>query len=499
MPDQYPLGLNINMGALRSWALLVDTCRVLNSSHQMAMIGASNNPRNDIDGVMRLHQAIGNPSLQWLIRVFSEQEGEWRKYNVNDYVNYCAEIHRHFPNVIFDAPSNEPGVPDNEVKMFIDNQIELIEKFAAKGMRYAACCYGVGSPHHEWISGGRFDDLIRTLAKYDTAYLSLHEYTMGWLEAGSGFGYEILLDPANLSKYWLTKWAVQEGHYLIRRSDYWALRADAIGVRRPRVYYTERQLDQIPDTVTQLNNRFGGAWDSMRHQYGLQRYNFDLRGVNSYVEFYEKVFPNLSYDEALAKIHIHDVEDCLYVDYVQAGFLFAWNTNWDEPEGSDYSIEARLPFFRLLANHAKTYVRNPQPIPTPEPVPTPEPQPEPTFIIMRIQGNGVRVNLRKEPNKDSAILGTLAAAPTVTTVEVSTAPSVDPNGFQWRQVRYNGLQGWLAWQFIVPAPEPLDPRVLILLDALKVVRNGYVDEVAEDTASILYVDEILAQFDQSAG
>src|SRR5687767_2811332 len=136
MPDKYPLAFNTNFGALRDWNRYIQACKTIPASHQMAMIKSSGNPRADIDSVIRAHQAIGDPNLQWLIRIFSEKEGNWKEFNVDAYIAYCAEIHRHFPNVIFDAPANEPGVPDNEVEAFIDNQVSLIEKFAAKGIRY---------------------------------------------------------------------------------------------------------------------------------------------------------------------------------------------------------------------------------------------------------------------------------------------------------------------------------------------------------------------------
>jgi hypothetical protein len=76
MVDKYPLGFNANMGAMRDLGRYVEACRMLNSSHQMAMIGASNDPRNDIKGVMALHAEIGDPNLQWLIRIYSPLEGD---------------------------------------------------------------------------------------------------------------------------------------------------------------------------------------------------------------------------------------------------------------------------------------------------------------------------------------------------------------------------------------------------------------------------------------
>jgi hypothetical protein len=497
MPDKYPLGLNANMGAMRDLGRYVEACRMLNSSHQMAMIGGSNDPRNDIKGVMALHAEIGDPNLQWLIRVYSPLEGDWYKFNVDAYVAYCAEIHRHFPNVIFDAPSNEPGVPDNKVEAFIDNQVELIEKFAAKGIRYAATAYGMGSPHHEHITGGRYDKLIHALAKYDTAYLSLHEYAMGWLEAGSGFSYDILLDPAKLPQYWRTKWEVQPGHYLIRRSDYWALRADALGVRRPRVFLTECPLDQNPDAVTQLNNRHGGVWDYIRYQYGLQKYNFDLRGLNTYSEYWDETFPNLTYDEALAKILIHFVDDCMYVDYVIAGFMFAWNTYWDVPMGTDMSIPERKPTIQLLSNHAKTYTKTGT---TPTPPPDPDPLPELKPIRMQGWDNAagvpVRVRLRATPSTSATVLGELPAAPVVTEGWISIAEPTSADGWIWAYVEFGTLKGWLAMSFVrhdndIPNPPPLPDYKAWYEADLLYWRQYHIVRITEHTEEILQIDNKL--------
>ena len=460
MPDRYPLGLNINMGALRDWNRLVEVCQMLNSSHQMAMIGASSNPRNDIDGVMRLHSAIANPNLQWMIRIFSSKEGNWREFNAAAYVDYCTEIHRHFPNTIFDAPSNEPGVKDSEIDAFIDNQIDLIRRFSSRGIRYAACCYGVGSPHYEHVIGGKYDRLLHALAEHNNAYLSEHHYTMGWLEAGSGYGYDILLDPATLANKWRTKWAVQGGHYLIRRSDYWAMRADTMGIRRPRVYLTECPFDQIPDTVSQLNNKFNGAWDRIRNTYGMAQYNKDLRGVNSYEAYYDAVFPDLTYDEALAKVHVHFVDDCLYVDYMQAAFLFAWNTNWDIPQGSDHSIESRLPFFRLMANHAKTYVKSPDttPLPVPTPVPTPIP---PVTVPKRIRALVDALRIRATPMLTGSVLGYMPRDYTDVRYAVLTVDNATDN-YAWRYIEIilpdsdNLVVGYVADSLIEVEPDAIE-------------------------------------------
>lgn len=496
MVDKYPLGLNINMGAVRDWNSLVESCKLLGASHQMAMIAPSNNPRNDIDSVMRLHAAIGDPNLQWLIRIYSPMEGDWKRFNVDAYVAYCAEIHKHFTNVIFDAPANEPGVPDNEVEAFIDNQVSLIEKFAAKGIRYAATCYGMGSPHWEHITSGRYDKLIQALAKYDTAYLSLHEYAMGWLEAGSGFSYDILLDPAKLPQYWRTKWEVQPGHYLIRRSDYWAMRADTLGIRRPRVFLTECPFDQNPDGVTQLNNRHGGIWDVIRNQYGLQKYNFDLRGLNTYEKYWKAAYPNLSYDEALAKLLIHFVDDCMYVDYMVAGFMFAWNTDWDVPMGTDMSIPARRATIQLLSNHAKTYVKTGT-TPTPQPEPEEPPQPEIQWRTVNIEGyNTVRklpvdANVRLTPN--GSVIGILAAMPTVTRAKVSLAPATRVGDYEWIQVILHpdtdkAIAGWIANHvFRIAASEPAPDYTIafaaiqLRIDAIQAALNE-VETILDDIA-----------------
>jgi hypothetical protein len=110
---------------------------------------------------------------------------------------------------------NEPGTQD--YKALADWCVELMQLADSEGVPLALPNFSVGNPNERRIQTGEFDDLLKAFAKYPRHYLALHEYAQA--------------SPS------------LEQPYHIGRYREWIARAQALGIRPPRILITETGRD----------------------------------------------------------------------------------------------------------------------------------------------------------------------------------------------------------------------------------------------------------------
>ena len=98
---------------------------------------------------------------------------------------------------------------------------------------------------------------------------------------------------------------------------------------------------------------------------------------------------------------------------------------------------------------APTSAPTPVPATTPEPSPTLEPTPEPMqtplFIGQAVCTANESVNIREQPDKSSAVLGTLPAGETV---------DIIANESDWAQIAYENIEGYVSRDYLIGRHSP---------------------------------------------
>jgi hypothetical protein len=255
----------------------------------------------------------------------------------------------------------------------------------------------------------------------------------------------------------------------MRRCDNWALRADQIGQPRPAVLLTESFLDLIGDAIDKMNAR-GGLWDALKAKYGMVIYNNDLRGVNSYENYFvgpEGIWPGISYTEALRRLLHHFHNDLLWPDFIKGAMLFGWNQRWHLPEGHDWSLpeyeEILIGLNQLFISSTPTElpVENGEQMEFP---PINDPQWVKTLISVK---SGSHWNIRSEPN---TLPGTDIGDITVDTSALVLESDLGVTDALWIRIRHGDgyvLTGWIRADGVnivrlnvvpVPVPEPEPPE-----------------------------------------
>lgn len=273
-------------------------------------------------------------------RTYSRLEGDWSLYrSPKEQVALWKSQNR--PQYIHEAPSNEPSLwRDPEInRRFVANQVELMDRAADVGITVAAGVFSVGLPYEGYIKDGIYDNFIRAVNR-GKHYISAHLYGTGMIDLGEVIGYGAGIDPtiADIRNF---RWpfGVEHNYWLLRRPDYFAHRAIAIGEAIPPVLATEGVIDLIPDALSVLN--------AIDRKYKMQKYNYDLRGILSWKEYYKAAYPDLTLSQVAAKMAEHILNNVLWPDFYKGIMLFAVNNLWDTPQGSNYG-NAELNDFRKI-------------------------------------------------------------------------------------------------------------------------------------------------------
>lgn len=255
---------------------------------------------------------------EWVYRAPVDIVTQWQREGHPEIVRYST---------------NEPSYGGNQsTESFVANQVELMRVARQAGFTVIIGNFSVGTVQLLDIQRGIFDPMIRAIAEYHQ-YLGLHEYTQTVLAFGtSQWARECLLDrlcvqPARWPTAAQVPMALQfdpvshsidyPHYYHFRRGDWWLLRADAIGVARPKIWLTEWGWDSMSDIKPAL--------EPLRNAYGLTKYMRDLRGVNTYELLWHWYFPNWTFAQATCE----QIKwgDAIYPpDYIGMN-LFTWSIN----------------------------------------------------------------------------------------------------------------------------------------------------------------------------
>ena len=361
-PQRNRLSYNINGIGRVNEARLIAHIKALNPTTLLVM--------DDLvwaDRLWRELNAVNRDNTIVIHRRYSSMEGgEWSAKTASKIVNdWLAEGFKHIVRYSVNEPSFAPNA--GEFSRLITHEREVMRLAREAGITVCMSNFGIGTIQPQWVAAGLLDDYLRDLDTYDH-YLCAHEYTTGVLPFGVGLWYRwwltdrerVQIDdwPLDLpTAYWPFPAQSAEDepfgfemlrrHYEIigdvqaqaavetyppywhlRRADWLLLRADEIGVPRPRIILTEAFWDSLPD--------IGEVVNELKATYGFRDYNYnaDIRGINTYhddrpndshTSLWEYYWPYWTHAEA-AMCQLLWVELIYPPDYI--GFdMYTINTN----------------------------------------------------------------------------------------------------------------------------------------------------------------------------
>jgi hypothetical protein len=309
------IGYNINGEAVPDMVYLLDVMTSPCGTLQLVM--------NNLSLAVRIKELC--PSTIVVSRNYSALEGdEWYYRSAQNFVDQWKreghpEIVRHSTN----EPSFGRGA---RLAEFVASEVELMRVARANGFTLAMGNFSVGIFEPEDINAGLFDNYIRAINTYGH-YLALHEYAVVALPFGVGqWQVSALLDRTRVQPVsWPSALALPTRlwsgelppYWYLRRGDWWLLRADAIGVARPRILLTEFGWDNLPNIKSYI--------EPLRQQYGLDKYFDDMRGINTYPNVWRWYWPQWTFAQAACE-QLKWADMIYPPEYI--GFaLFTWSTN----------------------------------------------------------------------------------------------------------------------------------------------------------------------------
>lgn len=282
---------------------------------------------------------------EWAVEPSSENINQWNREGYKHLIRYCV---------------NEPSYGGNQsVEQFVNYHVQLMASARANGITLACGNFAVGSFRWEDIAAGRYDPFLRAINDYGH-YLACHEYTQTVLPFGvSQWPREYLLDrtlvqPANWPTASQLPTAMQfdpvirnmnyPRYYHLRRCDWFLLRADQIGIPRPRIILTEYGWDSLADIKPTI--------EPLRWQFGLPQYMNDLRGVNTYARLWGWYYPNWSFGRAACEQLKWG--DSIYPEEYVAFHLFTWtqHPHWLHTDMSGIENGGMFELHRCLEDYA---------------------------------------------------------------------------------------------------------------------------------------------------
>lgn len=292
-------------------------------------------------------------------RTYSYYEGdEWIVRSPRQIVDaWIAEGH---PEIIR-YTANEPSYGGNHsIQSYVAAMVETMQLARQAGITVIVGNNAVGSWRFEDIAAGHYDPMLRAIARHGH-YLGLHEYTQTVLPFGvSQWPREYLLDRNRVqSANWPTLAQLPTAmqfdpvihdmacprYYHFRRGDCFLLRADAIGVARPRIWLTEWGWDSLADIKSSI--------EPLRNPFCVRnaKYLCDLRGVNTYENLWGWYYPNWTFAQAMCE-QIKWGDSIYPDDYI--GFnLFTWGINpmWLHTDFSGRENNAHYQLHVCLENY----------------------------------------------------------------------------------------------------------------------------------------------------
>lgn len=506
------LGLNIAMGAIRYENRLLRILRGMDSTFHLLMTG-DNEPGKERAGIVNFINRINHPRSQYVHRLYATSE-DWQDFSPEAFRVLLKDM-RSDDRIVTQVRPNEPS--GSEHKEFIERQVQMLAYAQELRHRVSLGVIGVGGPDERAIMAGTFDPLLHAIHeanqhKPGSAYLDKHEYAwLGWAECGAGFNdipYQAYLEPRTLRQKVKTaaEWDIRKGRWLVRTSDWEAVRCQQIGIDIVPMLFTEAGPDGVGDPIEKLNawqvrtrdlpdgiaQEFGidkrlnpnallDQWGQrLKSKYGMRGKN--LRGIGTLRNYYDAVFwewPDAGrFEKAVQWVLTHWNNDVYWPPHIKGAMLFTWNFSgeWggeNNTSGHNYGEEGlddvliavgQLPDSIYPPAPTPPPQPTPIPIPVPVPVPTPEPTPLPepppddklTLSEVRIKSNSLGgTYIRQAPDKVSAIVGTVSGKAESSAWVSEQRWQVD--NLTWAYLEYidplaptKTYAGYVALNFILP-------------------------------------------------
>jgi hypothetical protein len=308
---------------------------------------------NNLGYAVELYNLLHGPCGTLVIsRSWSALEGdEWVQRSAQDFVNqWRREGH---PEIIRYS-TNEPSFGGtHSTTEFVNAEVQLMRAAREAGFTVAMGNFSVGYVQQYSIISGAFDPYLRALNQYGH-YLAVHEYSVAVLPFGVGqWSVEALLDRQRVQpELWpqasVLPTRLVNGqlppYWYLRRADWFLLRADQLGIQRPRILVTEYGWDNLPNIKAYI--------EPLRQQFGLDRYMRDMRGVNTYQSLWRWYWPQWSFADAACK-QLRWTEAIYPAEYI--GFnLFTWSMHphWLQTDFSGREIPSQYELHRCLESYA---------------------------------------------------------------------------------------------------------------------------------------------------
>lgn len=279
---------------------------------------------NNLALAVRIKQLC--PDMLVVSRNYSSLEGDEWFYRSPQ--NIIAQWQREGHPEIIRHSTNEPSFGGARIAQFVAADIEVMRLARSAGFTLAMGNFSVGIIQPYDINNGVFDLYIRALVTYGH-YLGLHEYAVVALPYGVGqWQTSLLQDRANVQPAsWPTLLALPmrlwngalPPYWYLRRGDWWLLRADFLGVARPRILLTEFGWDNLPNIKPEI--------EVLRNRFGMDRYFDDMRGINTYQNLWPYYWPQWTFAQAACE-QLKWADSIYPPEYL--GFaLFTWSASRD--------------------------------------------------------------------------------------------------------------------------------------------------------------------------
>lgn len=333
------ISYNINGEAIPDRAYLTGHLQRLCPSTVLIM----NNLSYAVELYNLLHEPCGTIVIS---RSWSVLEGdEWYYRSAQNFVDqWRREGH---PEIVRYS-SNEPSFGGlRPLSQFVAADILLMQLARGAGFTVAMGNFSVGYYQPEQINSGGFDAYLRALNQYGH-FLAVHEYACCALPFGVGqWQVEALLDRTRVQP---ASWPLAQAlpvrlwngelppYWYLRRADWFLLRADLLGIPRPRILVTEFAWDNLPNIKPYI--------EPLRQQFGLDRYFDDMRGVNTYPELWRWYWPQWTFAQAACE-QLRWAESIYPPEYL--GFdMFTWSLMWQQTDFSGRENPAMFELHRCL-------------------------------------------------------------------------------------------------------------------------------------------------------
>lgn len=362
----------------------------------------------NLDLVRRIAQGVPNATL--ILRLWNRNEGNWANYpSASEYEKNWAWVKAQLGadimrRVVFDDCTNEPNLSGDNVaaaQAYVTRCVAMVEAAARAGVTLAIGAWSVGTPH-ESLLGTVYLPLWKAVSKHKQA-ISMHLYGAIPFEAGELVPLEHALDVEKSRQAMRdSKWPITHGGWLIARA-YRVIeifRANGLGV--PSIYATEGIVDNV------YNSSNAHIKEQWRSKWGIDKFNRDPRGIQTYERFVAALYPHLDFAQGVSVLFDHARRNIFWHEAFKGVCLFALNKQWGYPSGtnkeagSNYEDPQFTVFRELYLPRINSFTIPDTPLPTEPPKPNEPPMP---MIAAKIRSKAVEGTRLRQAPQNGAVLG----------------------------------------------------------------------------------------------